>query len=379
MKLQNYQKKVLKAYSAFSPSKILNNLHSKLYKNLDFFFFQKLKLDKSFFSNKKILDLGCGTGEISLFYKTCGASYVEGIDFNPKSIQQANFYKKKKKITGINFYCKDIVKYKIKKKFDIIICNGVLPHINDKDRNLLFNRINNYNLSKCYLILSFLDSSGNLLKLSQQIITNKIYKDLPINKKFKYAKKMFKQNFYRFSKFGLRKPLQVYYDYFVNKRSYGLSHLKIFKHLTNFKLISSYPFKSNLANTLPIAFKNKNENNYSFFFLQQVLWFNNFDITETQKNKKLFEKYEKALISNNLKKINLIYTEINLYFNNILRQLNIKFQNAFKEFSQFNVFLNKIYGEKLNDLQKISLTEKKSFYKKFCGIGTVYIVLKKIN
>ena len=54
-------------------------------------------------------------------------------------------------------------------------------------------------------------------------------------------------------------------------------------------------------------------------------------------------------------------------------------ENAFKEFSQFNVFLNKIYGEKLNDLQKISLTEKKSFYKKFCGIGTVYIVLKKIS
>lgn len=109
------------------------------------------------------------------------------------------------------------------------------------------------------------------------------------------------------------------------------------------------------------------------------MWFNNFDITETEKNKKLFEKYEKALISNNLKKINLIYTEINLYFNKILRLLNIKFQNAFKEFSQFNVFLNKIYDEKLNDLQKISLTEKKSFYKKFCGIGTVYIVLKKIN
>ena len=58
MKLKN-TKKSLHAYQTFSPSKIDLNIHkSKYFANLEEIFFNKLFLDKEFFKNKSILDLG---------------------------------------------------------------------------------------------------------------------------------------------------------------------------------------------------------------------------------------------------------------------------------------------------------------------------------
>ena len=63
MKLKKYQlKQSFYAYQTFSPSKIDLNIHkSKYFANLERVFFNKLFLDKEFFKNKSILDLGCGT------------------------------------------------------------------------------------------------------------------------------------------------------------------------------------------------------------------------------------------------------------------------------------------------------------------------------
>lgn len=57
----NYQKKVLMAYQKYSPSKIdLSKYKLKYNNNLKKIFYNQLKLDKNFFKNKTILDLGCG-------------------------------------------------------------------------------------------------------------------------------------------------------------------------------------------------------------------------------------------------------------------------------------------------------------------------------
>ena len=190
-----------------------------------------------------------GTGESDIFFIKKGARNVTGVDFNKKSIIEANSYKKKLNIKNIEFIHDDILNFLPKKKFDIIVCKGVLPHISQKDRVKLLKKINNYKLKKkSCIILGYLDSSGNLIKLFQQIIVNYIFKNKTNLEKYKIAHKIFKSNFNRFSKYGFRKPIQVFYDYFINERSYGLSVLKIIKNLNTFQHYSSYPFKPNLNN-----------------------------------------------------------------------------------------------------------------------------------
>ena len=115
--LQNYQRKVLAAYRAKSPSKInFIKDKKKYFENLENIFFKKLSLDKNYFKDKNILDLGCGTGETDIFLKEYGAKNIIGVDFNNLSIKDANSYKKKLKIKNIRFICEDILKFKTKKK-----------------------------------------------------------------------------------------------------------------------------------------------------------------------------------------------------------------------------------------------------------------------
>ena len=177
--LKAYQKKVLRAYKAFSPSKInLDKNKEKYFKNLKEIFFKKLSLDKNFFLNKNILDLGCGTGESDIFFKNYGAKSIVGVDFNEKSIKQANYYKKLLKLKNVTFIHDDILNFKTKKKIDLVVCKGVLPHILKKDRIKLFENIKKLNLSNnASIIFGFLDSAGNLIKLFQQIIINDLFKD----------------------------------------------------------------------------------------------------------------------------------------------------------------------------------------------------------
>lgn len=378
--LQNYQKKVLAAYSVKSPSKInFIKYKKKYFENLEHIFFKKLSLDKNCFKDKNILDLGCGTGETDIFLKEYGAKNIIGVDFNNLSIKEANSYKRKLKIKNIRFICEDILKFKTKKKFDIVICKGVLPHISNKDRIKLFNNIKKFNLSKDSLIIfGFLDTAGNLIKLFQQIIINNLYEDKTDLEKFSFAKKLFKNNFNRFKKYGFRDKINVFYDYFVNKRSFGLSQISLLKYFDDFTLFSSYPYNVNQVNHLPILLHKKQILDYNYFLYQQLHWFNNSQMNFSIKNKKLFEKYENSLISNDIKKINLnslkIQSELMKYKKSFIKN----FDKNVKEFNNFNLLINKILDHKIPMKDKINNIIKSKYFKKYSGIGTVYLTLKKV-
>ena len=377
--LKPYQKKVLKAYKAFSPSKInLDKNKEKYFKNLEEIFFKKLSLDKNFFYNKNILDLGCGTGETDIFFKKYGAKSVVGVDFNEKSIKQANTYKQLLKLKNITFIYDDILNFKTKKKIDIVVCKGVLPHILKKDRTKLFENIKKLNLSKdSSIIFGFLDSAGNLIKLFQQIIVNDLFKDKTELEKFKIAKKLFKNNFARFKKYGLREPIQVYYDYFVNQRSYGLSYISILKHFNNYNFFSSYPFNMNFANHLPINFTKNKIVDYNYFLFQQLHWFNNSKINFYSPNKNLFENYESALISKNLNLINAKNLKVKNGLERFKKNFIKNFEKNYKEFSEFNSLIMNTLDQKNPINSKIDKIIKSKYFKKYCGIGTVYLTLKK--
>ena len=122
-----------------------------------------------FFKNKKILDLGCGTGEFLNNYYGMGAE-CSGIDIE-------NNFKIKNKINFklINIEANKFLK-NCRKKFDVIFLFEFLEHLEEQDKYQLFENLTK-NLNKnAYIFISTLnknllskylaiDIAENLLKL----------------------------------------------------------------------------------------------------------------------------------------------------------------------------------------------------------------------
>ena len=122
-----------------------------------------------FFKNKKILDLGCGTGEFLNNYYGMGAE-CSGIDIE-------NNFKIKNKINFklINIEANKFLK-NCKKKFDVIFLFELLEHLEEQNKYQLFENLTK-NLNKnAYIFISTLnknllskylaiDIAENLLKL----------------------------------------------------------------------------------------------------------------------------------------------------------------------------------------------------------------------
>ena len=122
-----------------------------------------------FFKNKKILDLGCGTGEFLNNYCGMGAECL-GIDIE-------NNFKIKNKI---NFKLINIEANKFlnnyKKKFDVIFLFEFLEHLEEQDKHKLFENLSKKLNKNAYVFISTLnknllskylaiDIAENLLKL----------------------------------------------------------------------------------------------------------------------------------------------------------------------------------------------------------------------
>ena len=124
-----------------------------------------------FFKNKKILDLGCGTGEFLNNYYGMGAE-CSGIDIE-------NNFKIKNKINFklINIEANKFLK-NCKKKFDVIFLFEFLEHLEEQDKYQLFENLTK-NLNKnAYIFISTLNK--NLLSKYLAIdIAEKVLKLLP--------------------------------------------------------------------------------------------------------------------------------------------------------------------------------------------------------
>lgn len=90
---------------------------------------EKIIVKKYFLKNGSILIVGCGTGRGIYGLKKLGYQNITGVDISPDMIKAA-----KKIIKKVNFYCADIVKFNINKKFDCIFYpNNVLEQITSLD------------------------------------------------------------------------------------------------------------------------------------------------------------------------------------------------------------------------------------------------------
>ena len=90
----------------------------------------------------RVLDIGCGEGNLAAMLSFKGALKIDGIDFSAEAIALA---KSRLNIPNVNFFCED---YKvITEKYDVIVMNGVLEHFDSPwdDLSYIFENLCNIN------------------------------------------------------------------------------------------------------------------------------------------------------------------------------------------------------------------------------------------
>jgi len=100
------------------------------------------------FTGKRVLDVGCNSGQNSLFAKAAGAREVIGIDVDENRLKQARILAENEKI-DILFLNKSIYDIADLGQFDIVLCVAVLTEIPEFFRAI--NALKNVVGSYCYL------------------------------------------------------------------------------------------------------------------------------------------------------------------------------------------------------------------------------------
>jgi ubiquinone/menaquinone biosynthesis C-methylase UbiE len=84
------------------------------------------------YQGKKVLDMGCGTGEYALWYASKGAGQVVGIDLSEGSLAVARRRKEEGDFSNVDFVKKDILNVDFPdNSFDYSFSVGVLHHTGD--------------------------------------------------------------------------------------------------------------------------------------------------------------------------------------------------------------------------------------------------------
>ena len=358
--LKNYKKRkkiesdVLKIYRKVSPShrNLIDSKSKTQFFNQRINLFKTLGLPSSFFKNKKILEIGGGTGEKALFYAFYGAQ-VTIVEPNEKSCSIAKeiFSQTKlaKKLTVINKSLFDI-DISIIKKFDMIAAEGVLHHTFHPIENLeliLKNMVPNQ-----IILIAIGESNGMLKRELQKMAVKQLAKDDP-DLISHFVKKLFPEHLLRATKYDLRNAESVIYDNYVNPQDES-SNLRdicnaFFKNKISY--LSSYPKLDLFYITNPWSHDRENQFNYKFYqnyykFLEKT-WMtsgeekishdiSDFDVQKITKRidsdlKKLLqlkEKIETKIFSkNDLKIIKKGYMGVGLHY-----FLGMKDSNDVREF-----------------------------------------------
>ena len=268
MSHRKVEDKVLGIYRRFNPSK--TQLESKQ-NAIDFYqtrlnILGTLGLTPQFFKDKKIMDIGGGSGEKSVCYALWGAdvTIVEPNEISCKLAQ--NLFSKldlqdKLQVENIGLY--DLEMNKLK-KFDIIICEAVLHHtynpIEGLDRIL-----KNMNAGQTVLI-ALGEKHGTFKRDLQRKLISKLSNN-DEKKIIEISKKYFKIHIKRAMKHILREENAVIYDNFVNPQDKPSSLEEIcntFKK-NNVNYLSSYP-KLELFNlTIPWSQKRVDFYDYDYY------------------------------------------------------------------------------------------------------------------
>lgn len=236
---KEFKQEVLTAFQKVSPSKI--GIESKdefaKYQQSQFnLFFHKLKFPPELFRGKKVIDFGCGTGEMDVVLANWGAN-VEGFDFNDISIARANGLKEHFGLstgTQTAFSVGDIDAYPFQSgAYDISASFGVIAHVPDQEN--MFRRMADASRKGGFVILGYIEDSGLIQRLLHRaiVLANSDKSDAEV---FRIAKACFSEHIERSVKYGGRTADSVINDYLVNPHYIGISTQKLLSWASRYDL-----------------------------------------------------------------------------------------------------------------------------------------------
>jgi 2-polyprenyl-3-methyl-5-hydroxy-6-metoxy-1,4-benzoquinol methylase len=381
-------KKVNKTYKEVNPSNYLSKINkkniSKLERQRKTLFHSKLHLPIDLFKDKKLLDLGSGTGIYSIIYNLWGSDCTL-VEFDKKSFIKSKkiFHKFQRKNSNNNFYNKDIFKFQGKFLYDIVHCNGVLHHTSKKNLGI---KLMAANLKKGgILILGASIITGFFQRNLQRYLLYRISK----NKKeiIENSKKYFGQHLKRAAKGSGRSVLAIIYDTYINYKidSFSLKNLLKTFEKNKIEFYSSFP-SINYINDADMEWKHYSGNNphEESIDFTNLIWFSRNRSFQNQE----FKNYCKNIlfIANTLN--NISYENRNNYFQKIKKikkkvdvisdVKNIGEERLFgsKHFYYFNelkILIDILLKNKKKDL-KYFLKKTKYLFKGYSGIGMNYFI-----
>jgi len=388
-------KELDKIYSIQNPSFFINDLKKKkidklINNRIDFLL--KLKLTKKNFQNVDLLDLGCGSGQNTIVFDYLGARCTM-VEFNKNSYNNARMLFKlysKKKFKIIN---KDLFKFKTRKKFDIVVSNGVAHHTYNVKKNIEL--ACQYVKKNGFLILGVCTPEGWFQRNLQRAILFEVSSST--DEIIKNAKKLFPQHLSESKKYGLRTVDEVIFDTYVNPKINCISFRDIKKifyknKISNFTSLNYdkniYDFiNPNYEQQKQSVIKDVSSKDYNLSPIHE------FSIANYSfKKKKLLKSYEQ--ISESLNKVvaevNNIDTKTKLNFStknllNLANKINYGLKIDLIDTSYVLNFIkeiNKIYkilsskaskNIKFIKIQK-TLRANKNLFNGTCGVGMNYFV-----
>jgi 2-polyprenyl-3-methyl-5-hydroxy-6-metoxy-1,4-benzoquinol methylase len=223
-KSDQFKQEVLKAFQKVSPSRIDMKDEEDLKKyaqNHYNLFFKKLKFPPELFKGKKIIDFGCGTGEVDVVLASWGAT-VQGFDFNPISIERANGLRNRFEMSGqLSFGVGEMDTFKAQpESIDMAVSFGVIAHV--PDQHQMFQLMAKTVKPGGYVVLGYVEDSGLIQRLLHRAII-RVNSDNSDEEIFRIAKACFAEHIDRSVRYGGRTAESVINDYLVNPHYIGLS------------------------------------------------------------------------------------------------------------------------------------------------------------
>lgn len=84
-------------------------------------------------SAERVLDLGCGKGDVAYDIVTKAGATVLGIDLSEENIREAQ---QRYKHPALEFKVQDVTKLTVDEAFDVVVLSNVLEHLNDRPQFL---------------------------------------------------------------------------------------------------------------------------------------------------------------------------------------------------------------------------------------------------